>query len=64
MRHHLENDLHKARIPILGMKTVFISPDAEVPSYIDFHYVDLEACLERLVAECFSDKLNDLEQKQ
>jgi putative hydrolase of the HAD superfamily len=57
-----EDEPRNLKVPAdLGMKTIFISPDTEVPNYIDFHYTDLEACLERLVAESFSDKLNELE---
>jgi putative hydrolase of the HAD superfamily len=57
-----EDEPRNLKVPAdLGMKTIFISPDAKVPGYIDFHYIDLEACLERLVAQCFADRLNDLE---
>ena len=58
-----EDDSRNLQVPAdLGMRTVYISPDATSPDYIDATHQDLEAFLSQLVAACFSTPSGELRQ--
>ena len=59
-----EDDHRNLKVPAqLGMKTVFVSPDLQIPNYVDIAHPSLEVLLSQIVTTCFPERLNTIHKK-
>ena len=59
-----EDDHRNLEVPArLGMKTVFVSSELEIPNYVDIAHPDLELLLSQIVTTCFPERLKTTNKK-
>ena len=59
-----EDDHRNLKVPAqLGMKTVFVSPDLQIPNYVDIAHPSLEVLLSQIVTTCFPKRSKTIHKK-